>query len=133
MSRLVCKKCKSSIVAKDITPLGRHRNFICPKCGTPINTYHQTYSFIGLAGFLFLWLVKTLYTQLTIGGLGWLQENSISLLILVILSSALAYSVYRNSKQIVVANIPVPKGWLILSTVVAFALIRELFIITFGV
>ncbi len=133
MSQLVCKKCNSSIVAKDITPYGKHRNFICPLCGTPINTHQQTNFFISLGVVLFLWFVKSIFTQLTQVGLGWLQENTISLFVILIFSSALGYSVYRNSKLVVEANLPVPRGWLILGIIFTVVIIRELLVITFGV
>ena len=123
MSLLVCKKCNSTIVAKDKTPNAKHRNYICPVCGTSINTFKIKNYLIGFASLFIFWAISFFSHHISEGNLKWDSANQSSLLVAVIMVISITYAIYRhlklNNKS---------KKWVVLGSISFILLLNEIHI-----
>ncbi|MFU2511410.1 hypothetical protein [Pseudoalteromonas sp. ASV78] len=123
MSLLVCKKCYSTIVAKDKTPNARDRNYICPVCGTSINTFNIKYYLIAFAVLFLLWAISFFSHHISEGNLKWDSANQSSLLLAVIMVTSIAFAIYRHLK----VN-DKSKKWVVLGCISLVLLLNEIHI-----
>ncbi len=132
MSQLICKKCFSSIIARDLTPKGRHRNYVCPVCGTPINASKDKYILTGILIFIAVLVFKACYIGISKTGLSWVLENYKSLLVILSASIALAFSAFKNSTYKLNSNLAETRPWLILSVIFVITLVWASLNLYFG-
>ncbi|KAA1154404.1 MULTISPECIES: hypothetical protein [Pseudoalteromonas] len=123
MSQLKCKKCQSSIVARDLTPKGRHRNYVCPLCGTPVNAHKEKYFFIGVLIFIAGLLINAFYLGISSAGLNWISDSYKLLLVILTSSILLVYSIYKNSKYKANSNMVEPRPWPLLTAICTLLII----------
>ena len=123
MSRLICRKCKSSIVAKDLTPKARHRSYVCPFCGTPVNAHKEKYFFVGVLTIIAVLVSNAFYSGFSKSGFYWVSESYKSLLVILVASIAIAYSAYKNSKYKPNPNLIEPRPWPLLTAISTITLI----------
>jgi len=123
MSLLVCKKCNSTIVAKDKTPNARHRNYICPVCGASVNTFNIKNYVIGFIALFSLWALSFFSHHISEGNLKWDQENQSSLLLGAIMVFTISYATYRHFKLT-----DKTKKWIVLGGIASALLLNEIHI-----
>jgi hypothetical protein len=126
---LVCKKCNSAIVARDKIPNARHRNYVCPFCGTSINTFNIKNYLIGFFALFFLWALSFFTHHIGEGNLVWNQENKSSFHMGSLFIVFSAYSIYELVKEKTEIKVFKPNKWLIIGVINVLLLLNEIYIV----
>ena len=121
MSLLVCKKCNSAITVRIKTPNARQRNYVCPVCGTSINTFKIINYVIGLTVLFTLWVISFFSHHIIEGNFKLNQENQLSLIAVIVLVTFIGYVTYRRSKEAEKS-----KKWVLFGSIAGLLLLNEI-------
>jgi hypothetical protein len=121
MSLLVCKKCNSTITARIKTPNARQQNYVCPVCGTSINTFKIINYVIGLTVLVTLWVILFFSHHIIEGNFWFNQENQLSLIAVIVLVTFIGYVTYRRSKEVEKS-----KKWVLFGSIAGLLLLNEI-------
>jgi len=121
MSLLVCKKCNSITTARIKTPNARQQNYVCPVCGTSINTFKIINYVIGLTVLFTLWVISFFSHHIIEGNFKFNQENQLSLIAVSVLVTFIGYVTYRRSKEVEKS-----KKWVLFGSIAGVLLLNEI-------
>ncbi|MFP3423540.1 hypothetical protein [Pseudoalteromonas sp. SIMBA_162] len=121
MSLLVCKKCNSTITVRIKTPNARERSYVCPVCGTSINTFKIINYVIGLTVLFTLWVISFFSHHIIEGNFKFNQENQLSLIAVIVLVTFIGYVTYRRSKEVEKS-----KKWVLFGSIAGLLLLNEI-------